>query len=65
MELDRFAAASAVLAFSGVAARQVTLQNNLGTPVSYHSKKTFLKRDKRRIKKLQKAADAKIKKKEQ
>ena len=59
----KFAAASAVLAFNGGAERQVQLQSSLGTPISGSLVKTFLKRDKRRVKKSQKAADTKQKKK--
>ena len=61
----QFSAASTVLAFNGNAERQVQLQNSLGTPISCSSVKTFLKRDKHRVKKSQKAADTKEKKKEQ
>ena len=63
----QFAAASAVLAFiiyNGGAERQVQLQNSLGAPISGGSVKTFLKRDKCRVKKSQKAVDTKQKKKE-
>ena len=61
----KFAAASAVLASNGGAERQVQLQSSLGTPISGSSVKAFLKRDKCRVKKSQKAADTKQKKKEQ
>ena len=61
----QFAAASAVVAFNGGAESQVQLQNSLGTPIYGSSVETFLKSDKRRVKKSQKAADTKEKKKEQ
>ena len=60
----QFAAASAVVAFNGGAERQVQLQNSLGTPISGSSVKTFLKRDKHRVKKSQKAANTKEKMKQ-
>ena len=47
------------------AEREAQLQNSLGTPISGSSVRTFLKRDNRRMKKSQKAADTKEKKKEQ
>ena len=43
------------------AERQVQLQNSLGKPSSGSSVRTFLKRDKHRVKKSQKAADTKEK----
>ena len=58
-----FAAASAVLSFNGGSARYTDLMENMGTPAADVALKKYEKKDQARIKKSEKVADEKEKKK--
>ena len=58
----RYAAASVVLAFNGGSSRSVGLMEKLATPAFNAAVKSFQKKDKRRIRKAEKAQDEKEKK---
>ena len=58
----KYAAASAVLAFNGGSSRSVGLMEKLERPAFDAAVKSFQKKDKRRIRKAEKAQDEKEKK---
>ena len=57
----KYAAASAVLAFSGGSSRSIGLTEKLGTSAFDAAVMSFQKKDKRRIRKAEKAQDEKEK----
>ena len=59
-----FAAASAILSFNGGSTRYADLMENMGTPAVDVALKIYEKKDQARIKKSEKAADEKEKRKE-